>query len=231
MEMEKRSCTLMIREGENSGQLFLTRGIPVDAQAGNLSGEAAACEIISWDKATVQVRGGNDDVKNVIETPLMALIIEATRLKDERNQSRKKASFTETALESTVNAEDPRAADAIEKQKAKLPPGLMAILSRADDVDEYRIFNEDNFVLRKSETVDSALKVVPSDYFELAGLLTNQIVSGELSYFQINTSKKARYVFLNYRDTRLVLSVKPEFQPESLLKTISELSPNEQAGG
>jgi CheY-like chemotaxis protein len=228
MEMEKRSCTLMIRDGENRGRLFLTKGIPVDAQAGDLSGEAAACEIISWDKATVQVRGGNDDVQNVIETPLMALIIEATRLKDERIQS--KTSAPEEAPESTIKAEDPGAADVIEKQKAKLPSGLIDILSSADDVNEYRIFNKDDFVLKKSETVDSTLKVVPSDYFELADLLKKDIDSGELSYFQINAGNEARYLFLNYRDTRLVLSVEPEFQPEGLLKKISGLRPGAQAG-
>jgi CheY-like chemotaxis protein len=230
MEMEKRSCTLVIRDGENNGQLFLKKGIPVDAQTGELSGEAAACEIISWDKATVQVRGGRVHEENVIETPLMALIIEATRLKDERINSAKEENSTETISESTISAEDPADDDALERQKAKLPPGLIDILSSADEVDEYRIFNEDNFVLNKSETVDSDLKVVPSDYFKLADPLTNQIVSGDMSYFQINTSKGTRYIFLKYHDTRLVLSVKPEFRPESLFKTMREFSPNMQAG-
>jgi CheY-like chemotaxis protein len=228
MEMEKRSCTLIIREGGESGQLFLRKGVPVDAQTGDLSGEPAACEIISWGKATVQVRGENEDVQNVIETPLMALIIEATRLRDERIESGKTAASTETSAESTINAEDPGDYEAIERQKAKLPPGLMDILARSDEVDEYRIFNEDNFVLNKSETIDSALKVVPSDYFELAGRLANDIGSG-LSYFQIGTCKGARYIFLEYNEIRMVLSVKPEFQPESLLKTMGGFSPAVQA--
>lgn len=228
MEMEKRSCTLTVRNGENQGQLYLKKGIPVNAQTGDLSGEAAACEIISWDKATVQVRGGREHEQNIIETPLMALIIEATRLKDERINSRKNENSTETTPESTISAEDLGTVNAIERQKAKLPSGLIDTLRGTNEVVEYRIFNEDNFVLNKSESVDSALKVVPSDYFELTGLLTNQIVSGEMSHFQINTDEGARYVFLKYYDTRLVLSVKPEFQPENLLKAMSEFDPTVQ---
>jgi CheY-like chemotaxis protein len=229
MEMEKRSCTLTIREGKESGRLFLKKGIPVDAQTGDLSGEPAACEIISWDKATVQVRGESEHVKNVIETPLMALIIEATRLKDERINSKSKEHLAGTTPESAISAEDSEAADAIEKQKAELPPGLIDILRSTDAVEEYRIYNEDNFVLNKSKTVDSVLKVVPSDYFEFAGLLTNEIVSGEMSYFQISTRNGERYIFLGYQDIRLVLSLKPDSQPESLLKTLSEFSPDVQA--
>jgi len=229
MEMEKRSCTLTIRDGENQGQLYLKKGIPVNAQTGDLSGEAAACEIISWDKATVQVRGGREDEQSVIETPLMALIIEATRLKDERINSRKNENSAEMTPESTISVEDPGDANSIEKQKAKLPPELIDILRGTNEVVEYRIFNRDNFVLDKSENVDSALKVVPSDYFELAGLMKNQIVSGEMSYFQINTSGDTRYIFLKYHDTRLVLSVKPEFQPENLLKAMSEFDSTVQA--
>jgi hypothetical protein len=125
-----------------------------------------------------------------------------------------------------VTVEDAKADDAIEKQKAKLPPGLFDILNRTDGVNEYRIFNEDDFVLDKSETVDSALKIMPSDYLKFAEPLAKQIASGRMDYFQINTRKGARYIFLKYQDTRLILSLKQKFQPDSLLKTLSELNPD-----
>lgn len=229
MEMEKRTCTLLIRDGKNKGQLLLRKGVPVNAHTGDLSGETAACEIISWDKATVQVRGGSEDEQNVIETPLMALIIEATRLKDERANSRKEESLSGTNPESVIVVEDPGHDDAIEKQKAKLPPGLIEILNGVDAVDEYRIFNKGDFVLDKSKTVDSALKVVPSDYFKLANPLANQIASGGLSYFQINTGNDEHYIFMKYNDFRLVLSVKQGFKPENLLKMLGELNQEVQA--
>jgi CheY-like chemotaxis protein len=227
MEMEKRTGTLMIRVGNKSGQLFLRKGVPVDAHTGDLKGETAACEMISWDKATIQIKGGSSSRK-AIETPLMALIIEATRLKDERADSEKQEQSEETHLDSAVSGEDTGADEAVEQQKAQLPPGLIDLLVDADDVDEYRIFNEDDFVLNKSETVDSALKVVPSDYFRIADPLTNQLASGAMALFQIDTQEGGRYIFMKYKDIRLLLSARQGFQPKNFLKALEELSSDVQ---
>lgn len=229
MEMDKRTCTLMVKVGEKSGQLSLRKGVPMDAKTGELSGEVAACEIISWDKATVQIKGGSPSDQRVIETPLMALIIEASRLKDERNNSGETQENAEASAVSMENVADSRTDDSIEKQKAKLPPGLMDILNTAEEVAEYRIFNEDDFVLSKSETVDSALKVVPSDYFNLANLLTDQLASGKLAHFYIKNRGGERYVFLKYHEARLLISIKQKFRTERLLKTLNEWNPVAQA--
>ena len=84
LESEGKSCTLQISSDKNSGRIFVKEGIPVDAETGSLTGEQAIYEMISWDVVTLELKFYNGQKKSSISKPLMSLIMEGIRLRDER---------------------------------------------------------------------------------------------------------------------------------------------------
>jgi DNA-binding response OmpR family regulator len=85
LENEGKSCTLQVLGNNSTGRIFIREGTPVDAETGVISGEKALYEIISWDDVTLEIKFYNGQRECRIEKPLMSLIMEGLRLKDERD--------------------------------------------------------------------------------------------------------------------------------------------------
>ena len=94
LESEGKSCTLHVFNDENSGRIFIREGIPVDAETSSITGEQAIYEMISWDEVTLELKFYNGQKKKRISKPLMSLIMEGFRLKDEREAGTKPESTT-----------------------------------------------------------------------------------------------------------------------------------------
>ena len=84
VEMDEKSWTLKILSREQSGFLHFQDGILLDAQIDGKSGDEAALEILSWDQVDINVEGDCSAKKSKISLPLRYLLIEANRLRDER---------------------------------------------------------------------------------------------------------------------------------------------------
>lgn len=86
IEMEKKTYLLEVRNQAGAKGLFYFRdGDMYDALSGDLNGEAAALEMITWDN--VEIRFRTPPTKKVhrrIEKSLMALLMDGALLKDER---------------------------------------------------------------------------------------------------------------------------------------------------
>ncbi|NTV12595.1 MAG: response regulator [Desulfobulbaceae bacterium] len=87
ISMEAKSCTLTVRAGGKSGEIFLERGELMDARTGDLEGNDAAFEIISWsdDGLTIEIDKVCHTQERKIEFPIMHLLMEAARMADERS--------------------------------------------------------------------------------------------------------------------------------------------------
>lgn len=90
-EMEKTSCKLKIKTDEETGYLYLNKGQLVDAETGAKSGLAAAHEIISWENTVIEIDKTEGKRKKVINMPLMNILMEGLRIKDEREAEKNKA--------------------------------------------------------------------------------------------------------------------------------------------
>ncbi len=86
LEVEKKTCTLKITHGKEEGYLYFTKGELVDAQRGRETGEAVAYEILCWDKAAIEIDPICKKRKKNIPISLSHLLMEAFRLKDEREK-------------------------------------------------------------------------------------------------------------------------------------------------
>jgi CheY-like chemotaxis protein/Tfp pilus assembly protein PilZ len=88
MELEGRSCTLLVTTKGKSGFIYLERGKPMAARMGLLTGKPAALHILTWQNVLIDIDYARTDVTQEITTPLMNLILESGRMVDEKQTNR-----------------------------------------------------------------------------------------------------------------------------------------------
>lgn len=89
LENEERTCTMQISAKGKSGTLYVQEGELIDARYGELEGEAAALEILTWDKVVIDLDYSPVDRQRSIDAPLMKLLIESGKIVDEARSGRK----------------------------------------------------------------------------------------------------------------------------------------------
>jgi hypothetical protein len=82
-EMEGATYTLKVTSGNRSGHLYLDGGSLIAAQYQGQTGNAAAYRIISWDNAAIQIEAADPDREREIHDPLMHVMMESLKIKDE----------------------------------------------------------------------------------------------------------------------------------------------------
>ena len=87
MEMEQRTCRLTIESADKTGEVIFSDGQLIDAKTGTLVAEEAAYEIISWENATVGIKSISSLPAKRIKHPLMTILLEGMRLKDEKKNN------------------------------------------------------------------------------------------------------------------------------------------------
>ncbi len=88
-EMEKTTCRLKIKTDDDIGHMYLLKGSLIAAETGLLQGNEAAYEIISWDDTTIEIEKTNVKKKKEINMPLMNILMEGLKIKDEREVEKK----------------------------------------------------------------------------------------------------------------------------------------------
>lgn len=104
LEGEAKTCTLKVYQRNdpdtNPGFIYIEKGVVVAAEVDDIKGEEAVYSIISWDDTTINIKFYNSLREREIEKTLISLIMEALRLKDERETSLKKQESKDTAKKS-----------------------------------------------------------------------------------------------------------------------------------
>ena len=83
IELERRSCTLLITAKSKSGTLYLMDGKLVAARVKKLSGRPAALEILNWQNVRIDIDYKPRELETEINMPLMTLLLESGRVMDE----------------------------------------------------------------------------------------------------------------------------------------------------
>jgi len=92
LEIESKTCTLSITssQGEKTGTLYFHEGTMIDAETPDLEGEAAAYEIVSWEETKIQIVNTLNREERKIVQPLMNILMEGAKLKDEKEAKTEK---------------------------------------------------------------------------------------------------------------------------------------------
>lgn len=136
MEMEERTCTIRLTENVSGrqGVLFFKEGELLDARLNGLRAESAAYEIFSWEEVSLSIQNVCPVKDKIIESDLRAILLEAMRLKDEQEDTRKQAvseTVKEEALEG-VQSEKQGPESFTEKIRAGLKDVLGGRAAQAD---------------------------------------------------------------------------------------------------
>ncbi len=86
LETEEKTCTLRIDTTDDTGLLYIQDGVLIGAETKNFVGEEAAHIILSWQETVVQIRHFNGQRKRQINKPLISIIMEAFRIRNEREK-------------------------------------------------------------------------------------------------------------------------------------------------
>jgi CheY-like chemotaxis protein len=86
LESEEKTCTLQVNHKKDTGLLYIQNGLLIGAETKNFIGEEAAYLILSWQETVVQIRYFNGQRKRQINKPLLSIIMEAFRLRSEKEQ-------------------------------------------------------------------------------------------------------------------------------------------------
>jgi c-di-GMP-binding flagellar brake protein YcgR len=84
VESEQKNCTLRVTYQEKKGYLYIKDGELIAAETDSLSKENAVYEIISWDKPVIEIKDTIPVKEKEIFQPLMSVLMEGFRLRDEK---------------------------------------------------------------------------------------------------------------------------------------------------
>jgi CheY-like chemotaxis protein len=87
IDIEGKICTLTVRSHGNVGYLYFRDGELIAAETGGQRGEQAALTIISWSNSIIEIADKCQKNKREIEKPLMQILMESARLKDEESMA------------------------------------------------------------------------------------------------------------------------------------------------
>jgi CheY-like chemotaxis protein len=88
MDNEQKTCTLKITSGDKIGYLHLSNGDLIAAETETLKAEEAAYRIIGWDDAVMEIDNVCRKSEKEIHLPLMMILMESARIKDEAGGDR-----------------------------------------------------------------------------------------------------------------------------------------------
>jgi CheY-like chemotaxis protein len=83
INMDRKTCTLLMATPRSSGKLYIRKGEVVDARSGELRGERAALAMLGWPNPTISIDSRCRVSERSIDRSLTYLIMEAMRLSDE----------------------------------------------------------------------------------------------------------------------------------------------------
>ncbi|MFC1857771.1 DUF1566 domain-containing protein [Thermodesulfobacteriota bacterium] len=81
--MEKTTCTLKVIAGRKVGHLYILKGNLISAETGDLEDLDAAHRIIAWENIAIEIDNACSRTEDRINQPLMNILMEGLRLKDE----------------------------------------------------------------------------------------------------------------------------------------------------
>ncbi len=106
IEMEGKTYLLEVQnEAQTRGLFYFQEGVLIDALCGELTGEPAALEMITWENIQISYRNlPKQKIRQRIKKKLMTLLMEGVTLKDQKKESQTEAG--NSSKETTADAFD-----------------------------------------------------------------------------------------------------------------------------
>ncbi len=84
IELEGKTCTIKVTQEEKAGYLYCDSGNLIEAEIDDLNGKEAAFAILGFENAMMFIDYDQQQKERTIDVPLMSLLLESGRIKDEK---------------------------------------------------------------------------------------------------------------------------------------------------
>jgi len=88
IEMEKKTCTLTVKSGEEFGYWYFRKGDLLEAETGKLAGREAAYLMLGWANTEIEISAQCKKRTKSIQASMNELLMEGIRLQDEQERRR-----------------------------------------------------------------------------------------------------------------------------------------------
>ncbi len=223
LALDKKTCTLIIRSGKQKGTMHFIGGDLWDADTDQLSGTEAAIEIIRWKNVEIELQNTCTKNEQKIQKSLGFILLEVSRIEDEKNSPPVDPSAQKKSNNTTLNAinladldsglnnflsEDNSATIAEPKPTAEPTPSaiystnpfinqFITMLNRMPDIsNSFLISTEGSLIYSTTNTIDDQT----SNFIIYIALVGKQLQAamgaGEQQYSLLNLSSGNKLLIL-----------------------------------
>lgn len=125
VQMEGKTCTLTVKTADETGYLYFLKGDLIDAEAGEVKHKEAAALIISWNDPVIEIEEDCQKKTNNINQPLMNILMEGMKLKDDRKLREKESVSPEKGVADKEAKKEDIISDLSMVEEAEEPEDLM----------------------------------------------------------------------------------------------------------
>ena len=236
-----KTTTFEVSSGEKKGTIAVVDGTVTYAEQGDLRGEHAFFEIISWERGQITEKKLSASLVPNVHRGGQSLLLKALPPKEEAGPARQ----PEVGLPGKEKSPPPGTATTLGHPSSPSPAqetdedmggerhpiaeaapavaaapsgldGLSEMLNRDGQVAEYGIFVEQDFLRYRRCVTGTILSAAPSHCLKLGNMVKEELRCGALRYVLINTERGAGYMVFDYLNARGVVGLKPGTRPEDL---------------
>jgi CheY-like chemotaxis protein/predicted regulator of Ras-like GTPase activity (Roadblock/LC7/MglB family) len=120
IEMEKKTCTLTIKSGEEFGYWYFRKGDLLDAETGKLSGIEAAYLMLGWANTEIEISAQCKKRTKSIQASMNEMLMEGMRRLDEQERGR-------ITVETAATPKDRIEYDLLSQDTSLKKEGIMAL--------------------------------------------------------------------------------------------------------
>jgi len=199
VEMEQKTCTIRLEDTSTGrkGVLFFKDGELYDARMNDLQGKDAAYEIFSWEQVVLSIQNECQAKENKIQSDLQGLILEAMRLKDERNGAEEESPVVSESI------------PVVEEVKTEKPDLVSTVRSGIEKNLGVRIGVEDIYLDSSWDGLISQMSRLGA-FFRIGKIKTVFVDIGE-----------ARNFILKQNEETLVVAVSPKCPRDRIMQILN----------
>lgn len=241
IDLEKKTCTLSIKSGRETGKIYCQNGEVTDSETGGLKGKDALYQMMFWDKSIIDLKDECLKLSREIDLPIMHLLMESHQMKDEKEPAKEplqpglevrergnplaedKECFTDLPDSADVAAsliQNPGRKAGGNGGGADAAAKLAELFKKSPEIYEFAIFDE-NGAMRAGNIYSSIRPdLTPSVYLDMAGEISG-VVGSNLKCIDIKTSRHIRYAMFKYRGQAILLGIKAGCRPMDFIQKVN----------
>ncbi len=191
---------LTAQHNDQESTLYFDDGDVVHAQLGDLEGEEAVYELLTWETGTFELERDVGPPARTVTTPWSALIMEGMRRRDERRQQehgsgrfeeQEAAKDPEAVRETVINDEKERSVMA-KTRKERLQETLRGITEQSSDIQGVAVISMDGLIIAAvlpQEMEQTRVGAVTAGILSLSGRSVEQLARGSLQRTMVQGSE------------------------------------------